>query len=112
MKQKFAVPLKGAILSSHFGHCDQFAIIDTEQKKIVGETLKTPPPHEPGLLPKWLSQMGVTHIISGGMGERAVNLFKERGIGVSVGAPLIGARELVESYLNNSLENGENCCDH
>lgn len=112
MRQKFAIPLKEGVLCSHFGHCEQFAIIESDQNEIVNESYLTPPPHEPGLLPQWLSEKGVTHIIAGGIGERAINLFKDRDIKVFIGAPLIGAKELVKKCLNNNLEDGENRCDH
>lgn len=34
-------------------------------------------PHEPGFLPVWLALQGVTHIIAGGMGQRAISLFNQ-----------------------------------
>ncbi|MCK7542001.1 MAG: hypothetical protein MZV63_69485 [Marinilabiliales bacterium] len=34
-----------------------------------------PRPHEPGLLPGWLAEKGVTDVIAGGMGQRAIGLF-------------------------------------
>jgi predicted Fe-Mo cluster-binding NifX family protein len=43
MKRRIAVPLENGILCSHFGHCQQFAIIDAETKKISGVELITPP---------------------------------------------------------------------
>jgi len=80
MKKRIAIPLENGILCSHFGHCQQFAIIDTENKSISGETLVTPPPHEPGLLPGWLAEKGVTDVIAGGMGQRAIDLFNNQKI--------------------------------
>jgi predicted Fe-Mo cluster-binding NifX family protein len=56
MKKRIAIPLEGGILCSHFGHCEQFAIVDADDKTITAETLITPPPHEPGLLPGWLAE--------------------------------------------------------
>lgn len=44
---------------------------------ITGQRLLTPPPHEPGVLPKWLHDQGVNLIIAGGMGQRAQGLFNE-----------------------------------
>ena len=88
MKKKIAIPLEDGILCSHFGHCQQFAIIDAETITITGETLITPPPHEPGLLPGWLAEKGVTDVIAGGMGQRAIDLFNQQNINVFVGAPI------------------------
>ena len=112
MKKRIAIPLENGILCSHFGHCQQFAIIDAENSSISGETLVTPPPHEPGLLPAWLAEKGVTDVIAGGMGQRAINLFNQQNINVFAGAQLKGHKELANDLLNNSLAAGANYCDH
>ncbi len=110
--KKVAIPLEGGRLCSHFGHCEQFAIVDVENNSIIDEKLITPPPHEPGLLPGWLAELGVTDVISGGMGQRAINLFIDNKINVNVGAPQKSPKELVNEWINNSLETGKNLCDH
>ena len=84
---KIAIPMSGEELSAHFGHCDKFALLEVEGKEIARQTLAVPPPHEPGLLPKWLKEQGVTLVIAGGMGQRAQSLFSENGIEVVCGAP-------------------------
>lgn len=35
--KKIAIPLENGRLCSHFGHCEQFAIIDVENNTITGE---------------------------------------------------------------------------
>ena len=112
MKSTFAIPLENGVLCSHFGHCEQFAIIDVENNAIVSENLITPPPHEPGLLPGWLAERGVTDVIAGGMGQRALDLFAAQNIKVNVGAQAKSPNELVSDCLKNSLETGSNACDH
>jgi len=112
MKKRIAIPLENGILCSHFGHCQQFAIIDSENKSVTEEKLLTPPPHEPGLLPAWLAEKGVTDVIAGGMGQRAINLFNQQNINVFVGAPEKSPKELVNDLLNDTLIAGANLCDH
>jgi predicted Fe-Mo cluster-binding NifX family protein len=112
MKKRIAIPLENGILCSHFGHCEQFAIVDAENNSISGETLVTPPPHEPGLLPAWLAEKGVTDVIAGGMGQRAIDLFNQQKINVFVGAQIKSHKELANDLLNNSLAAGANYCDH
>jgi predicted Fe-Mo cluster-binding NifX family protein len=112
MKYTFAIPLENGLLCSHFGHCEQFAIINVENSAIVEEKLVTPPPHEPGLLPGWLAERGVTDIIAGGMGQRAINLFEAHHIRVSVGAQPMAPEVLVSDWLKNALVTGNNACDH
>lgn len=112
---KIAIPVADGKLCAHFGHCQKFALIevDTESKKIISKTETEPPPHEPGILPHWLSEQGVNMIISGGMGRRAQQFFKQYNIEVIVGvAEAVSAEEVTMNYLNNSLQAGDNICDH
>ena len=111
---KIAIPIVEGHLSAHFGHCEEFAIfdVDLEAKKIIGQEKAPSPPHEPGLLPRWLGEKGVSVIIAGGMGTRAQELFAEQGISVSIGAPAGDPEEIVISYMNSVLELGSNICDH
>lgn len=112
MKKRIAIPLENGILCSHFGHCQQFAIIDAEGQSISAENFITPPPHEPGLLPAWLAEKGVTDVIAGGMGQRAIDLFNIQKINVFVGAPVKNPKELADDLLNDTLTAGANYCDH
>ncbi len=113
-KMRIAVPLVQGKLSLHFGHCEQFAIIDVDSssKNILSQELVEPPPHEPGVLPKWLSGLHVELIIAGGIGQRAQQLFAQNNIDVVVGAPDNETQELVSQYLAGKLQSGENICDH
>ena len=108
----FAVPTAQGKLCAHFGHCDQFALIETESGEIKTKTMVTPPAHEPGVLPKWLHEKGAHIIIAGGMGSRAQQLFVENGIKVVTGAPMDTPESLVRQYLSENLVTGANVCDH
>ena len=109
-----AMPVAGGQLCMHFGHCEQFALhdVDTANKEILNSRQLTPPPHEPGLLPRWLHDQGVNLIIAGGMGQRAQDIFAENDIQVIVGAPAEPPENIVRSYLDGKLQSGENICDH
>jgi len=111
---KIAVPVVNNQLCLHFGHCDQFALIDADEqaKTIISQELLTPPPHEPGVLPRWLADLGANVIIAGGMGSRAQSLFNMNGIKVIVGAPVSTPEKLVADYLSGALVSGVNTCDH
>ena len=109
---KFAIPLAEGKLTAHFGHCQEFALVDVEDNEIKNTETLVPPPHEPGVLPKWLHDLGTNVIIAGGMGARALDLFAQNDIQVIVGAPALTPEELVGQYLDNRLEGGANICDH
>ena len=113
MNKKIAVPVDNAgVLDSHFGHCKFFAIVEVENNTIIAEEAVTPPPHEPGVLPKWLAQKGVTDVLAGGMGNKAIQIFNYNNVNVFVGAPKTTARELVQGFLNESIQFNANYCDH
>ena len=111
---RIAIPMAGGQLSPHFGHCEEFALIevDHEAKSILSHSSVAAPPHVPGMLPGWLAGQGVDVIIAGGIGGRAMELFEQASIQVAPGAPVAGARELVQAYLDGRLSAGPNTCDH
>ncbi len=111
---KFAIPLAEGRLCMHFGHCQTFALVEVDPatKAVKSSQMVEPPPHEPGMLPRWLAERGVTAIIAGGMGSRAQALFAERGIEVVTGASGGTPTELVQAHLAGTLLTGANACDH
>ncbi|MBN2291509.1 MAG: NifB/NifX family molybdenum-iron cluster-binding protein [Pirellulales bacterium] len=112
--QVIAIPVAEGQLCMHFGHCEQFALleVDTVEKGIIRVRHIDPPPHEPGLLPRWLHEQGVNLIIAGGMGQRAQNIFAQQNIQVIVGVPAAPPETVVRAYLDGKLRSGENFCDH
>jgi ATP-binding protein involved in chromosome partitioning len=111
---RIAIPVTEGKLSAHFGHCEEFAVVDVDEqtREIAGVAKLLPPAHEPGVLPKWLSEQKADVIIAGGMGQRAQQLFAQNNIKVVVGASDQPLEVLVSAYLNNTLETGSNICDH
>ncbi len=113
MNKKIAVPVdENGVLDGHFGHCKFFEIITVEGNTILSNEKVVPPPHEPGLLPKWLAGKGATDVIAGGMGHKAIQIFNYNNVNVFVGAPQLPAAELVNGFLNGSIAFNANYCDH
>ncbi len=113
-KLKVAIPLIDGALCMHFGHCGQFALMDIDlgEKKILARQDVTPPPHEPGVLPAWLGELGVGMILAGGMGQRAQSLFTAQNIEVMVGLPSEAPEALIARLFAGTLASGANVCDH
>lgn len=111
---KIAIPLTAGRLSDHFGHCEQFALIEADlvSKQILAQTVLVPPPHGPGVLPRWLQQQGVQTVIAGGMGRRAQDLFARNNIAVHAGVAGESPETLVHSYLNGGLAGAVPSCNH
>ena len=112
MKKLFAVPTVDGKLCQHFGHCEKFAIVETNDDRVVREEYITPPVHQPGVYPKLLADNGVKVIIAAGMGQRAQDLFTQNDIEVYVGVNSDSPQQLVKQYLEDQLQVGQNPCDH
>ncbi len=111
---RYAIPISGGIVSAHFGHCEQFALIDVDEasKRILRKELVPSPGHEPGFLPQWLAEEGVSVVLAGGMGSRAQGLFAQNNIDVVVGVLESDPEKAILSYLTGNLSTGDNICDH
>ncbi len=111
---RIAIPVAGDELASHFGHCEEFRFFDVsgDEGSIEDAEAQSPPPHRPGVLPKWLNENDTDVVIAGGMGRRAQQLFSEAGIDIVVGATGSEPRSLVQDYMQDSLTTGENPCSH
>jgi ATP-binding protein involved in chromosome partitioning len=111
---RIAIPVAGGRLNRHFGHSRKFALVDVDpaSKETIGSTEVEAPEHQPGLLPPWLKERGVSLVIAGNMGGRAQSLFEAESIEVLTGAPAEAIPILVRQYLDGTLVTGENTCDH
>ena len=111
---RVAVPVTDGRLAAHFGHCSHFALFDVDEatKRIVEKRLVRSPGHEPGFLPAWLAEEGVSVVIASGMGSRAQAIFNDNRIEVVVGALGHDPEEAVLDYLEGDLATGDNICDH
>lgn len=111
---RIAIPIAGGRLAQHFGHCEKFALVDVDPvaRQTTGSTEVAAPEHQPGLLPPWLKERGVSVVIAGGMGSRAQSLFQAASIEVISGAPTETAATLVRQYLDGTLVTGPGTCDH
>ena len=114
MEMIIAVPMVEDQLCLHFGHCEKFAFfaVDTTEKTIKEVKKLVPPPHQPGVYPQWIREQGADLVITGGMGVRAQQLFQTAGIQVLTGAPALTPEEVVQRFLQGTLELGSNTCDH
>ena len=111
---RYAIPVSSGGLSAHFGHCEQFALIDVDEAKneIVRKEIIPSPGHEPGLLPVWLAEKGVSVIIASGMGSRAQELFRQNRIKVIINVVEANPEKAVLDYIGGRLEVGDDVCDH
>ena len=109
---KIAVASEQDQVTGHFGHCSNFNIYNVEGGTIVSHESVPNPGHRPGFLPRFLHELGVEVIISGGMGGAAVQIFNENNIEVVIGTQG-SAQAAVEKYNRGELElTGSICHEH
>ncbi|MGC8721132.1 MAG: NifB/NifX family molybdenum-iron cluster-binding protein [Caldisericaceae bacterium] len=102
-------------MSYHFGHCPYFVIVDVEGNVVknvesIPNTLADE--HNAGDLPLFMKERNINVIITGGMGPKAQDFFKDYGI-----TPITGAygkvKDVLEEYLQGKVSyapNEEACC--
>ena len=106
---KIAISTDGQYVSPHFGRCPQFTILEVEGNKLINKEVVNNPGHSPGFLPKFLGERGISSIVAGGMGMRAMELFREANIKAILG--IEGEiEETVNKILNGTLKGGESIC--
>jgi predicted Fe-Mo cluster-binding NifX family protein len=112
--KKIAVPADNGLVSAHFGHCPSFEVFEVDEVAgaVLSRSSQPAPAHEPGKIPRWLEELGVDVVLSGGMGRKALELFHEVGIEAVVGVGPMSVDEAVQGYLKGLLRLQGNACDH
>ena len=109
---RIAVASDGNRVTGHFGHCESFHIFTVNGCNIESLETVANPGHKPGFLPVFLHEKGVNVIISGGMGQGAIDIFNENNIEVALGATGL-SEDAVLAYLRGDLEGkGGPCKEH
>jgi predicted Fe-Mo cluster-binding NifX family protein len=108
---KVAIAKDGDFVSEHFGHCREYALFTVKSSRITSHENLLSPGHEPGKLPALLAEHKVTHVLAGGMGPKAIELFCAHNIEV-----FVGVRGPIESVINDfiagKIAQGESSCHH
>ena len=111
---KIAIPLANGRLAMHFGHCEQFALVDVDEatRQHRGTAVLAAPPTSLDCCRDGCTSRAPDVIIAGGMGQRAQQLFAEKGIRVVYGVPSDTPETIVKAFLDGTIVSGKNLCDH
>ncbi len=111
---RYAIPVTDGEVAEHFGHCSHFAFFDVDEtrKTIIKREIVASPGHQPGFLPAWLAEEGISVIIASGMGSRAQSIFRENRIEVVIGTLEGDPEKAILDYIGETLATGDNICDH
>ena len=112
---KIALPTKGNMIDSHFGHCDHFTVFTlNENKEIINEE-KVQSPVGCGCksnIAGTLAGLGVKVMIAGNMGDGAVNVLGNNGIQVVRGCSG-NVRSVADKWASGNLtDSGIVCAEH
>lgn len=100
-----------SVVASHFGRCPYFAIVDLEDGKVQSARVVDNPfygRHQPGQVPGFIQSQDADLMIASGMGGRAIEFFRQYGIGVACGASGT-VREAVAAYQADQLQGAVPC---
>lgn len=107
---KVAIAKDGLTVSGHFGHCEGFALFSAENGTVRHEgDIINGEGH--GAAVSLLASQGVTHILSGGMGQRARDMLQQQGI-----ASILGVQgtldQAARDFFAGTIEDGAPLCTH
>ena len=95
----------------HFGRCPYYVFVEVENGQIQSvETRENPyfNSHATGVVPEFIAGQGAGVIITGGMGPRAIDLFRRLGV-----QPITGAAgrlgDVLDDYLAGKLSGVAPC---
>jgi predicted Fe-Mo cluster-binding NifX family protein len=102
-----------SVVSPHFGRCPFFVLVDLEGQA-VQQVQALPNPfynqHQPGQVPEFIHTQQVDVMLTGGMGRRAIEFFRQYEIETATGAAGT-VRLALEQYLGGQLQGAEPCLE-
>lgn len=108
---KIAITTDQGQVAQHFGHCPEYTLVELEDGQVLSREVLPNPGHQPGFLPGFLAHHGVSFVIAGGIGQRAIELFNAENIEVIIG--ISGSVDrAIDDYLAGKLSSKESLCDH
>ena len=113
--KKIAIPTSGNLVDNHFGHCEIYTVITTDDNSNIINKEILPSPQGCGCksnIAAIFQQIGVKVLLAGGIGEGAINILKSHGIDVIKGCSG-EVNTLAEKYLKGTLiDSGVSCLKH
>ena len=106
--QKIAIPVLNQKLSPHFTTSPLFKFYYVEDQTIIKESLMHIPSQLSESLPVWLAKKGITDVITREIEHKQISLFNQHKINVFVGVKLENPIDLVQEYIDGTLETSDN----
>jgi len=100
-----------SLVAEHFGRCPFFALVDVADKEVQRVDIIDNPffnGHQVGQVPNFIHEQDVNVMLSGGMGGRAIQFFKQFGIETATGASGT-LRTALDNYFGGGLTEAAPC---
>ncbi|AEY65905.1 ATPase involved in chromosome partitioning [Clostridium sp. BNL1100] len=106
---KIAIATEGNNISSHFGKCEYFTVVEIENKSIKSKEVVSTEGNQHGLLPGFLASLGIKTVIAGGMGDGARQKLEENNIQIISGISG-NIDEAIQLYIDGNLKSASSGC--
>lgn len=113
---KIALPSRQNQIDNHFGHCEYYTIftVDKDNNEIISQEI-LPSPAGCGCksnIAQILSDIGVSVMLAGNMGQGAVNVLKNSGIEVIRGCSG-DVKTVADNWIQGNIaDSGDSCHEH
>jgi predicted Fe-Mo cluster-binding NifX family protein len=113
---KIALPSRQNQIDNHFGHCEYYTImtVDKDKKEIISQEMLESPAGCgcKSNIAQTLSDIGVSVMLAGNMGQGAVNVLKNSGIEVIRGCSG-DVKTVADNWIQgNVADSGDSCEEH
>lgn len=113
---KIALPSRNNLIDNHFGHCDYFTVftVDKDKKEIISEEIISSPAGCgcKSNIAQTLSNIGVTVMLAGNMGNGAVYVLNNCGIEVIRGCSGELKTVALKWLEGIVIDSGDSCHEH
>ncbi len=105
--RRVAIPIVDNKLSEYFGGCNFYEIFEIEEGIVTKSSFEVPTVDAIEELPMWLEQRGITDVIVNRIKKEIISLFASKKINLFVGIHQDKPENLIQDYLNGTLESDE-----
>lgn len=105
--KRIAIPVIDGKLSEYFGQCKHYKIFEIKRTQVTSNLVKAPKDKEISLMPLWISDQGITDIVTYKIDGRIMALFANYKISLYVGIKCESPDEIIQTYLNGKLRSDE-----
>lgn len=102
--KRIAIPIANDLLSTYFGECNYYEIVEIDGENIKRSRCEIPAGLDMSELPEWLHEQKVTDLIAHKVNKGIITLFATKKVNLFLGIPLNNPDILIQDYLNGKLE--------